>query len=320
MHSDLLAGRLICPKTKQTLYLEGGKNRYISKDASIEYNIKEGVLKMLEEDDAFYEGSYVATINWIPKSEKMYHIWPLWMISNNYLWVVRKYLKKSSKVLELGCGGGVRYFGKRFEVVGFDLSFASLQNCPENYKLKIQGDATSLPFQDDSFDAVISACFWEHISETNKKIILAECFRVLKRSGTIIFLYDIETDNGLISAIKRKNMDFYRKEFIEKDGHWGYQTYRENDEIFKRSGFNVVHIGIEKTLLQTASVYKKLSKLDGILGKIGRFMSILYSLPYLSYLLNTLVIVADKSLGSLLPLSKSRILITIGKKNQHGNK
>lgn len=309
---------LICPKTHQPLYLSKDHLFYQTIDESVKYPFKEGVIRFLDNDDKFYEGAYTATVKWLPKSEKWYHIWPLWLISNNYLWIVRKYIHKNSRVLELGTGGGINYFGSRYNMIGLDLSYQSLKVCPINYVSKLQADATAIPLPDASVDAIISACFWEHIPPNLKSEILFECKRVLKPDGLLIFLYDVETNNPLIKKIKTRYKNFYEKEFIENDGHLGYQTPQENEYIFRNNGFMLKkQIGIETTYFQTPSVFNKIGKLNSSLGLFLRFIYSLITIPLIINLYLALVIFVDKIFFSDINIDKSRIIVSILKKNNH---
>lgn len=52
----------------------------------------------------------------------------------------------------------------------------------------VTGDARSLPFDDDSFDAVIGRRFLHHVPEEGRREILSEAARVLKPGGRIVIL------------------------------------------------------------------------------------------------------------------------------------
>lgn len=306
---------LICPKTHKKLYLSADGKYYQTEDGEIKYPIENGIIRFIEKNDDFYEAKYSATVEWVPKSEKWYHIWPLWFINNNYLWIVRKYVKKNSLVLEIGTGGGIEYFGQRFKMIGLDISYSSLLSCPESYKIKLNANATNIPLARESVDVIISSCFWEHIDIANKSKMLEEFNRVLKQEGIIIFLFDIHSENKMIKLIRNKNPEFYYKEFIELDNHRGYLTAEENISLFQRQYFDVLKIfGIEKTMLQTSSVYGKASKLNGTIGKINLFIYNLLQNRYLNHLNNALVISIDKTIGKMIPLTKSRMIVTILRK------
>jgi len=96
-----------------------------------------------------------------------------------------KDIKISGKeLLDLGCGFGG--YSKAFldagaKVIGFDLSPIK----GHNDILMISGDALSLPFENESFDVVISASLIEHVSQP--LLLINEANRVLK-SGGILYL------------------------------------------------------------------------------------------------------------------------------------
>ena len=164
-------------------------------------------------------------------------------------------------VVELGCAGGVRYFGLRYHAVGCDLSFASLKRV-EGYEQRVQADASvCIPLPNNSVDAVVSSYFWEHIPPEVKPRILSEASRILRPNGKLIFLYDLETKNPLIRHFKLKDPTLYERLFIAGDGHFGYQHSVENLTIFEQAGFRISeHYGMEKTWLLSPSAYSKLAQ------------------------------------------------------------
>ena len=92
-----------------------------------------------------------------------------------------------SRVLDVGCGVGQvsNYLAEKgFEATGIDISPLFVKEARKNGKAKfISADTTKLPFEDESFDAVISAETLEHIPEPEKA--LSEMARVLKKKGII---------------------------------------------------------------------------------------------------------------------------------------
>ena len=104
------------------------------------------------------------------------------------------YLKKDSKVLDIGCQYGdmslplapfVDY------LVELDLSDRSLEKARNNANLLnidnayfIIGDATSLPFDSDSFDVIIFLETIEHLPDVG--LSLNEIYRILKPDGLLL--------------------------------------------------------------------------------------------------------------------------------------
>ena len=102
------------------------------------------------------------------------------------------YLKKSDKVLDLGCGNGrfVDYFKeKKVKYLGLDNSralveIAKLKHPAEQF---IVGDALDLPFPTSDFDVVLSLAVLHHIPSLKlRQQFFIEAARVLKPGGTLV--------------------------------------------------------------------------------------------------------------------------------------
>lgn len=302
------------PTSKKPLIVNIGKRTINDKENTEKYYFSDNVMLFLNEPDPFYEGSYLNRVKYIPKSERWYHVLPLWLINNGYLWNIRQHLAKGSIVLELGCASGVDYFGSRFQMIGLDLSLTSLKHL-HNYQYTIQADAANLPIQDGAIDAVISSYFWEHIPASIKDKMLKEFQRVLKPGGKVIFLYDVETKNSLINILKSKDILMYNRLFLEGDGHLGYETPEANKIRFLQHGFSVLkHFGMERTWVQSLSVFEKFSQLPGWIGWIG-VVGHIVSKSRFTVIIHTIIVrIIDETIGRLFSIKKSRILISILKK------
>ena len=303
--------QLQSPDTFELLHYNKVLGGYSTKDSKIWYPIINNVIRFLVKSDDFYEGSYLNRIKFIPKSESIFHTWPLWLISNGSVWEVRKQFPAGSTLLELGCAGGVDYFANRYNMIGLDLSFQSLQNL-NGYKYALQADATNIPLADLSVDGIISSYFWEHIPTEIKDKMLQEFKRVLKPGGKLVFLYDVETANSLVSLLKSEDIQLYKKLFIEKDGHLGYETPGENMKRFKAAGYVVEkHFGMERTWMQSNSVFEKFSQLHGWKGLLGRVGNLTSKSTFTNYLHSLLVRITDATVGRFISTDKSRIIISV---------
>lgn len=277
---------------------------------------RDGVLSILPHTNEFYEGAYLNHIKFTPKSENWFHTWPLWLVRHGYPWMVRKHVASGSRIIELGCAGGVDYFASRYFMIGVDLSIRSLASTANRYAMRIQADASiCIPVEDGSIDAVISSFFWEHIEPTVKDQILAECYRVLKPQGKVIFLYDIETNNPLIARYKRKYPDKYKELFLDCDGHVGYESPIENLHHFACAQFDVIEQKyLEQTAIQSSCVYHKLSlfpsRLAKAYGLLDKATTNWFYYPY-----TAVVRAADTAFGHFLPRHWGRITITVARKN-----
>ncbi len=306
---------LVCPTDGNELKLNQEGNGYNCGNCNSFYPLRNEIINFLSAKDNFYEGTYKNQVKFIPRSEKWFHAFPLWLISNGYLWFTRKYITAGSSVVELGCAGGVKYFGSRYSMTGVDLSESSLELIGDDYNLKMLADSTKkIPLPDESADAVISSYFWEHITEEAKKKILSECRRILKKNGKLIFLFDVETQNPLINLLKKSDSSLYMKEFIEKDGHLGYQVPGENKKLFEKAGFRVIkYFGFERTFLQSVSVYEKMRRWKGFLKYFGKTGYLLSHQPFLfSYIF--LLRLIDHSVGKLFFFNWSRMVMAVCEK------
>jgi SAM-dependent methyltransferase len=228
--------------------------------SSIGSKKERGFYNFLEKDHDFYEGTYTNTINFNPDRLTLKSRLTFWLARAGYVSHIIKFFPKNSILLELGCGGGVRFLGKFYNMIGMDLSSTSLEHLSSYYDVAVRENALiRLPFPDQSLDGVVSSFFWEHIDEKGKQSIFKEIQRVLRPGGKILFLFDVETNNPLIKKFKKKDPALYQKTFLDIDDHVGYATPEHNIEIATNCGFKPVKCYYhEKTYFHEYSVNFKL--------------------------------------------------------------
>lgn len=133
---------------------------------------------------------------------------------------------QDKKVLDAACGAG--YGAKMLElagakqVIGIDISSGSIESATVDYSSDktsfLVGDVNKLPFEDESFDVVVSFETIEHISDGTAWI--NEAFRVLKSKGIFIVSTPnrIMTNPGLFMGEKPLNIyhtfEYSLNEFI----------------------------------------------------------------------------------------------------------
>jgi len=303
---------LISPKSRKNLVRY--PNRYCTADGLESYVMEGNVIRFLKVDDDFYEGSYLNRITYNPSSNSVLTKLTLWVLNCGYIWTVGHVFPSDSILLELGCAGGVDYFGSRFKMIGLDLSFKSLTQL-NGYQLGIQASATEIPLADNSVDGIISSFFWEHIDLETKEKMLNEFKRVLKTSGKMVFLYDVESQNTLVNGMRSTDPIKYQKLFKDNDGHIGYATPTDSQLQFTQAGFKVIkHFGMERTWVQSSSVYEKMRHFNGVWGWLGKFFFFIFSWRLTIWANMILVRIVDETIGRMWPLRKSRIIMTVVQK------
>lgn len=101
------------------------------------------------------------------------------------------------ELLDVGCGPGhsLAFLSETFQVTGLDAAQTMLgkARCTAPRARLVQGQATDLPFQNASFDAVLAECVLSLCSEPER--MLGEVHRVL-RPGAWLMLSDLYLKNG----------------------------------------------------------------------------------------------------------------------------
>lgn len=91
----------------------------------------------------------------------------------------------------------------------------------------VVGDATKLPFKNESFSSIFSRFFLEHLPRSQAKIALSEMHRVLKKEGELEIIVP--------------NLNYFCKLFINETGQkkewalnkiYGFEKYGEDHHFF----------------------------------------------------------------------------------------
>ena len=150
------------------------------------------------------------------------------------MWVYDN-VRAGASVLDLGCGAGVLALLKRKGVTlaGVDLSnecaLASLRN---GYDAGVAAELTRLPFDDASFDYVVSLDVLGHVGFEEKDAVLAEVRRVLRPGG--VTMHGIEcTDRRAQKSYEEMTAEELRR-FVAVDGHVGLEEEQEHAARFRR--------------------------------------------------------------------------------------
>jgi SAM-dependent methyltransferase len=150
------------------------------------------------------------------------------------MWVYDN-VRAGASVLDLGCGAGVLALLKRKGVTlaGIDLSpECALASRRNGYDFTCSAALRRLPFDDASFDYVVSLDVLGHVGFEEKDAVLREVRRVLRAGG--VTLHGIEcTDRRAQKSYEEMNGEELRR-FIAVDGHVGLEEEQEHAARFRR--------------------------------------------------------------------------------------
>lgn len=108
---------------------------------------------------------------------------------DNTVKIILDQCEKSAKdILDIGCGTGrygKSFADKGFIVAGIDKSSSQLKQAKKIIQA-VQGDATSLPFPNESFDVCTMILMLHHLSSKERLKAFSEVNRVLRNGGVLI--------------------------------------------------------------------------------------------------------------------------------------
>lgn len=272
------------------------------------------VASFLPEGDPFYEGKYNSRTKYVPRNTGYLAMLPLHVVLQGYPNVVASELPKGSSVVEIGCAAGIDWFGQRYRMIGLDLSDGALRIAAQHYSTVVQCDATRMPIANADVDGVISSCLFEHLLPEQKTNLLRESHRVLKPGGKLVFFYDLDSANPVISKYRKRCPDLYQTLFLDGDGHVGYDPIHVNRQYFIQAGFKISHeVFHQRTPFLDNSVWQKLAKWPGLFGTAAGIGKAVTSgrarLPSLAA-----IALIDATVGHLFPQRYARIVTTVAQK------
>lgn len=203
-------------------------------------------------------------------------------------------LNGNQKMLEIGSGKGrllkhLRDMG--YDAQGTEIELEYIGKAKQLYgNLPITFiDSDILPFEDNSFDVVMSFDVFEHISDTDKH--LNEVKRVLKKDGYYLLQTPNKYTNIPFEIIRHKSLTAW------KEDHVALHSYKGLIKRFKKNNFN-----IEIFDMPVVNDFFK-SKIERYTGKFGLFMLKIINPDKLPMNLKTnFYIKAQKSVSSIIAL------------------
>jgi len=97
--------------------------------------------------------------------------------------IVLDFVRGKKAILDIGCGTS-RIIVDLPAAVGLDVAFRKLRWLRPLHRRVVQATCDTLPFPDDSFDAVINSEVIEHVADD--AAILGEMYRILRPGGTLV--------------------------------------------------------------------------------------------------------------------------------------
>ena len=122
-------------------------------------------------------------------------------------------LKPRDRILEIGCGIGtvVHELSKKgHDIIGIDISSEAIEYGKKKYgdiHLEVQA-AEILPYENESFEVVLSFDLFEHIAEIDKHI--SEVNRVLRPGGCYLFQTPNRYSNIIYETLRTKSLQWRR--------------------------------------------------------------------------------------------------------------
>ena len=177
----------------------------------------------------------------------------LWTCVKNYL----DTFEKNSYILDIGAGNG-KYMTYRDDIImkGIDISIELVKICKNKNLDVIHGNMTNLPFEDNTFDGLISIAAYHHLdNEADRKKTLNEMYRVLKFGGKCFIEVwakeQTENSNKNTSEFKNNNNLVKWTSIKTNEIYYRYYNIYSNNELMDeiirlKPEFKINTFGYEK--------------------------------------------------------------------------
>lgn len=148
--------------------------------------------------------------------------------------------KKNSKILEIGVGTGnlaSKFLNSNYDIVGIDQSREMLSVAKEKYpSLKVRlGEFLKIPYDNKSFDIIISTYAFHHLNEREKCIAIEEMIRALKDNGVIIIgdlmFESKDSEEKILKNLSQKQIEIIKDEYYSYIDLLSYEFNKYNKKL-----------------------------------------------------------------------------------------
>ncbi len=157
--------------------------------------------------------------------------------------------KANERILDIGCGVGTFAYHCATAgtlSTGIDYSLESIRvarDLSQMFNISdrtdfIVANAKQLPFRTESFDKVVAIDFIEHITDSEKKILLSEMRRVLKNHGWVIIFTPNKTREIIGQLYWKVRSKFTGEKIPATDLHYGLTTRSDFESLLKEFNFS----------------------------------------------------------------------------------
>jgi len=146
-------------------------------------------------------------------------------------------LKPGSRALDLGCGSGIPVtsaLARKYDTVGIDISVVQVEMATTNVPNAeiVLGDMSDLPFDDESFDAVVSFYALFHVPKREQLKVFNQIHSILKTGGYL-----------LATLAMRDEASYTEDDFFGTTMYWSNYGFEHYLAMLEELDFAIIQTG-----------------------------------------------------------------------------